>query len=72
MYTTSTDRKKFRFIEEAKRHIESLPYWAEAISKDGLTQTVFGHDGIGVLQRSACVTGLGSSREVVMSAWYRL
>lgn len=63
-------REQFRSIKAAKKHIESLPYWAEAISKDGFIQTVFDTDGYPVCSRQLVVEGIGSNKTVSVGSWY--
>lgn len=64
--------EEFDTLEEAKKHVESLPYWGEAISKCGLLQTIWDTDGDPVAQRSATVAGIGCNRTVTLSEWYSL
>lgn len=62
--------EQFRSIKAAKKHIESLPYYGEAISKDGLIQTVFDTDGYPVCSRQMVVKGIGSNKTVSVGSWY--
>jgi hypothetical protein len=57
-------------IKEAKLHMDSLPYWGEAIQKGGLSRTICDSDGMPVCQRDYTVTGVGYNKSVVASAWY--
>lgn len=65
-----TKGKEFASINEAKKYVESLPYYAEAISKDGLIQTVFDTDGYPACSRQVVVEGIGSNKTVSVGSWY--
>lgn len=62
--------KKIESLTSAKKHIESLPYYGEAISKDGLIQTVFYTDGYPACSRQIVVEGIGSNKTVSVGSWY--
>jgi hypothetical protein len=62
--------KQFASINEAKKHVESLPYYGEAISKDGLAQTIWDDDGDAVCSRQIVVGGIGANRTVSVGSWY--
>ena len=60
----------FKTIKAAKEHVESLPYYAEAISKDGLLQTIWYGDGHAICSRQIVVEGIGSNRTVLVGNWF--
>lgn len=62
--------EEFKTIKAAKKHVESLPYYAEAISKDGLIQTIWDADGDAVCSRQMVVEGIGANRTVQVCSWY--
>lgn len=62
--------KQFSSKKEAKKHIESLPYYGEAISKDGLIQTIWDAAGDHVCSRQMVVKGIGSNKTVSVGSWY--
>jgi hypothetical protein len=71
-YSTSVDESYHQTTVSAKQYVESMPYWGEAISKGGITQTVFDGDGDGICQRYCSVQGLNGYRTVTVGDWYNL
>jgi hypothetical protein len=65
-----TQGKEFASLGKAKKHVESLPYYAEAVSRDGLLQTVWDHNGEPVCARQIVVEGIGVNRTVSVGSWY--
>jgi len=61
---------QFETKEAAKAHVESLPYYGEAISKDGIIQTVWDGDGEAICSRQMVVAGIGANRTVSVGIWY--
>ena len=62
--------KEFKTIEAAKKYVEDLPYWGEAISKGGLIQTIWDADREEVCSRQMVVEGIGANRTVQVCSWY--